>query len=467
MAKKNFDTLTEYGTSFQIKTVTTLLKNRKFLEQINDILDPKYYDSDAMQWIVKTVLEHYQSFRKPPTMEVFKLELDREIENAVMKESVIEKLRGIYNNFKASDLDYVEENFLKFAQNQVLKNALLESVNLMQAGNYEQIRNVINEAFHAGEERDIGVVWKEQEFFQRRIEDTLRSPIETPWDVINEITDGGIGAGEMGVVVAPGGIGKSWMLVAIANHATRMGKNVIYYTMELNEDYVGLRHDARTTGYASQDIKLHQEETYEAISKVRGNLIIKYYPTKRASIDTLRTHVIRTEAFGFKPDMIIIDYPDLLKGTIHYSKAEKRFELENIYEETRGLAGELNLPIWAASQANRSSLEDEIIEANRIAESYNKIMIADFVMSLQRKTKDKLAHTGRVHVIKNRFGPDGWTFPSKLNASNGNIQLFQEKTKDGQEATEASEHGGKLERMKIGEKVAEITERSKKLDELT
>jgi len=118
--------------------------------------------------------------------------------------------------------------------------------------------------------------------------------------------------------------------------------------------------------------------------------------------------------------------------------------------------------------SHNSSLDDEIIEAGRIAESYNKIMIADFVISLQRKTKDKLAHTGRVHVIKNRFGPDGFTFPSKMNAANGTIQLFEEKSDDGKKTTKETENGGKLQRMKIGEKVNELktNERSKKFDEL-
>ena len=255
----------------------------------------------------------------------------------------------------------------------------------------------------------------------------------------------------------------SWILVAIAQHAVKLGKNVIYYTLELDEDYVGLRHDAKTSGYGSQDIKFHQADVFNAVSKLAGNLIIKYYPTKNASIDTIKTHIVRCESIGFKPDMIIIDYPDLLKSTMSV-RSEKRHELENIYELTRGLGGELRVPVWVASQANRSSLDDEIIEAGRISESYNKIMIADFVISLQRKAKDKLAHTGRIHVIKNRLGPDGFTFPSKMNASNGSIQMFEEKSDDGKDTTKATAQGGKMERMKIAEKLNDL--KNNKLDNL-
>ena len=95
-----------------------------------------------------------------------------------------------------------------------------------------------------------------------------------------------------------------------------------------------------------------------------------------------------------------MDYADILKGM----GSEKRHVLENIYEDLRGLAGEVECPIWTASQANRSSLEEDVIDATKVAEAYSKVMIADFVVSVSRKVEDKIANTGRFHVIKNRFG---------------------------------------------------------------
>jgi len=453
---KNLDTLLKYGTPFQLKTITCLIKFPEFLEQIYDLVDTKYYEVDSQQWIVKTVMAYFDRYKKTPTLEVFKIEVDREIVNETMKQAIVNELRVIYQNFGANDLEYVKENFLHFTQNQEMKKAVLEAVDFLDRGEYEKIRYRIDQALKAGQERDLGVIWKEEEYFNRRVLETLRSPVPTPWTPINEITDGGLGAGEMGVVVSPGGLGKSWMLVAIGRYATSIGKNVVHYTLELDADYVGLRYDANVTGFASQDIKFHQEEVMNKLNKVRGNAILKYYPTKNASIETLRSHLIRVERNDFKPDMIIVDYGDLLRGNMMYSKAEKRFELENIYEDMRGLAGEWQVPLWTASQANRSSLEDEVIEANRIAESYNKIMIADFVMSLQRRTKDKLAHTGKVHVIKNRFGPDGFTFPTKMNAATGLIDMYPEQSDTGKKINADSDKGEVLHKRKISSKLDEI-----------
>ena len=455
--EKEFDTLIQFGTSFQTKTITTLVKDHKFLEQIHDILEEKYYDSDSHKWLIKIIKEYYKDYKKPPTMEVFKIELEKRITSEVMKKTIIENLRNVYQNFEASDLPYVQENFLHFAKDQTMKLALFDAVDLVNVKKYEEARDVIDRALKSGTTRDLGVMYKEEAFFQRRISDTLRSPIEMPWDILNEITDGGLGSGELGIVVAPLGLGNSWLLVAIGSYAISKGKNVIHYTLELNEDYVSLRYDANVSGFASQDIKLHQDEVYQKVEKLRGNMVVKYFPTKSAGIETLRAHINRCESFGFKPDMIMVDYGDLLKDTSSgYKTTEKRFDLDSIFEGLRGIAGDVDFPLWTASQANRSSLEDDYIEAGRVSESLGKLMIADFVISLQRKTKDKIAHTGRIHVIKNRFGPDGFTFPSKMDASNGRVQIFDEQTPEGKRTKKSMESGDKVNKMLLSEKVNEL-----------
>jgi replicative DNA helicase len=456
--EKDFDTLVQFGTSFQTKTITTLIKDQKFLEQINDIVEEKYYDSDAQKWLIKVIKEYFQEYKKPPTMEVFKLELKKRVTSEVMEKTIIENLRNVYQNFEATDLQYVQENFLNFAKDQTMKRAIYDAVDMVNVKKYEEARNVIDIALKAGTTRDLGVMYKEEEFFQRRVAETLRSPIPLPWDIVNEIMDGGLGSGELGIVVAPLGIGKSWLLIAIGAFAMSKGKNVIHYTLELDEDYVSLRYDANVSGFGSQDVKFHQDEVFQHVEKLRGNLIVKDFPTKMASIETLRSHINRCKSFGFSPDMIIVDYGDLLKDSSSgYKTNEKRFELDSIFEGLRGFAGEIGVPLWTASQANRSSLEDEHIEAGRVSESLGKLMIADFVISLQRKTKDKIAHTGRIHVIKNRFGPDGFTFPSKMNASNGRIQLFEETSPEGKKTKKSMESGENLQKKQLSEKINELT----------
>ena len=158
----------------------------------------------------------------------------------------------------------------------------------------------------------------------------------------------------------------------------------------------------------------------------------QYYPTKTPSINTLTSHIEKCISQGKPPDLIIVDYADLIKPA---KAGDKRLELNDIYEDLRGIAGLYQLPIWTASQANRSSLEDDVIEGGKVSESYNKMMIADFVMSLSRKLDDKVGGTGRWHIIKNRFGPDGMTFPSKVNTMTGHIEIYEPNSDMGKTVT--------------------------------
>jgi hypothetical protein len=190
------------------------------------------------------------------------------------------------------------------------------------------------------------------------------------------------------------------------------------------------------------------------VSKLKGDLTIKYYPTKTASCSTLRAHIEKMILLGKKPDLIIVDYADLLRGAV--SRKEMRHELESIYEDLRGVAGEYEVPLFTASQANRSALEQDVIEADKISESYSKVMIADFVLSLSRKVTDKIAGTGRWHIIKNRFGPDGLTLPSKMNMSNGQIHIYEETSMQGRETKQTMESGEELLRKSLLQKYKEV-----------
>ncbi len=404
------------------------MKDKPFLQQISDILDPSYMSSDASKWITKTILDYHKQYKTTPTLDALKVHVES-IEIDVLKAAVVMQLKDIMSYIDADDVQFVKDQFLGFCKNQKLKNAILDSVELLKIGKYDEIKANIDNAMKAGTDRNIGHEYIDQ--VEERYQANIRHTSPTPWDVVNEIMDGGLGRGELGVFVAPAGIGKSMALVSIAAAAVEKGLNVVYYTLELAEGYVGSRFDSYYTNIPSQDLKFHMEDVKEAVGKLKGNLIIKYYPTKTASVGTLTAHLEKCVMQGFQPDIVLVDYADLLKETNVNNNKRHDQALGSIYEELRGLAGTYGFPIWTASQANRSALEDDIIGAEKIAESYSKVMIADFVVSLSRKTTDKLSGTGRWHVIKNRFGPDGLTFPSKLNMSVCKIQIFAENTLEG------------------------------------
>jgi replicative DNA helicase len=165
-----------------------------------------------------------------------------------------------------------------------------------------------------------------------------------------------------------------------------------------------------------------------SIKDVPGQLIIKEYPTKSASTETIKQHIERLKKKGIDPDMIIVDYADLLRPT--RTSAEKRYDLESTYEEMRAIAQIYKCPVWTASQTNRSGLNAEVITMEAISEAFNKCFVADFICSLSRTVQDKQANKGRIFVAKNRNGPDGLIFPVFVDWSNVNIKVLKTESNE-------------------------------------
>ena len=421
--------ISEYGYSFQVKFIVCLITDKLFLEQIVDILDGKYTSNDAFRWIINEIREYYNKYKDIISMNVFKIKI-QEIDSDLLVVNVKDVLKEVFKNMESPDLDYIKDKALDFHKSQVLKDAIVKSAEILERdGDTDEIKSIIDMAMQAGVERNLGHDYLQD--IDKRYEESARITSSTPWDIINELMQGGLGAGELGVIVAPSGIGKSWTLAAMGAYGISKGMNVVHYTLELNEAYVGLRYDSIFSGVEVQNLKYHKEEIMEKLSKLDGNLTIKYYPTKFCTVNTLSAHLKKVMTFGTRVDMVLVDYADIMRD-VHRTR-EVRHALGNIYEDLRGLAGELQIPMWTASQANRSALDEDVIEAGKIAESYAKIMVADFVMSLSRKIEDKISNTGRFHVIKNRFGPDGLTYPARINTNIGKIEIFESSSIQGKD----------------------------------
>ncbi|MBW3544824.1 MAG: AAA family ATPase [Bacteroidetes bacterium] len=430
MTDTSVDTLVKYGTSFQTKCVVGLLTDREFMDQTVEIVDPKYFEGEANRWIVDRILWYYNEYRSLVTLDVIKRESDKLPESSsVLKAAIIESMKDVFFKIKATpeDLDYIKKEFLEFCKNQSIKKAILESADLLQGGKYDQIKVLIDKAMHAGQERNIGHIWTED--LETRVSKVTRNVVPTRWDCINEITDGGLGAGELGCIIAPSGIGKSWFMADLGAFAAEVGKKTAHYTFELSESYVGLRYDTIFTGIEPNKIKDNTGKVRTTISEVPGQVFIKYFPTRSATVNTLRAHLERLYNLGNGPDLILIDYADLMMSA---AKADNRTEMLGlIHEEIRGLAGEYKVPIWTASQSQRSALQDDIVEADKIAGAYAKIMTDDFVFSVSRKAADKITNTARAHIIKNRFGPDGMTFPALTDLEHGKLRIYDEASPEG------------------------------------
>ena len=421
MTLKSID---EYGPGFQIKVLSSLLTHKEFLSNIYDILNEDDFNNQSHKWIIKEILKYYDKYHTTPSLDVLKVEV-KKVENEVLQLSIKEQLREAYIA-SDDDLEYVQGEFSDFCINQQLKQALLSSVDLLKAGDYVSIKFLIENALKAGQDKNLGHEYNLD--IETRYREDNRKPVPTPWDQMNKLLQGGLGQGDFGLIFGNPGGGKSWCLVALGGYAVRMGYNVLHYTLELGEDYVGRRYDSFFTQIPVNHIMQHKDKVEEIIPQIPGKLVIKEFPTGRASIHTVESHIRKCIDRDVKPDLILIDYVDLLSSK--RKNVDRKYEIDDIYRSTKGLAKELNLPIWSVSQVNRAGAKDDIIEGDKVAGSYDKMMITDFCLSLSRKAKDKVNGTGRFHVMKNRYGMDGLTYGVKADTSTGHFEVHNYNEED-------------------------------------
>ena len=411
-------TLNQYGAEFQIKVISSLLTHKEFLTNIHDIISEEYFEKSAHKWTIKEIVKYYDKYHTTPSLEVLKVELQK-IDNDVLKICIKDELKQAYVS-SDEDLKYIQEEFTNFCRNQQLKKALMSSVDLLKAGDFDGIRTLVDGALKAGQDKNVGHEYNKD--IEERYRENSRTVIPTPWERINDLLQGGLGNGDFGLIFGNPGGGKSWSLVAIGGYAVRLGYNVLHYTLELGEDYVGKRYDAFFTKIPVNKVTSFREKVEETIPQLPGQLIIKEFPTGRATVSTIESHINKCSGMGVKPDLVIIDYVDLLSS--RRKNRERKDEIDDIYTSTKGLARQLNIPIWSVSQVNRAGAQDKIIEGDKAAGSYDKLRNSDFAMSLSLKKEDKVNNTGRFHIMKNRYGMDGLTFSVKADTSTGHFEVY-------------------------------------------
>ena len=419
---KEDTSFSKYGKQFQETLAQLILEDRPFADQIEEVLDISFFELKYLRVFISKIYDYRKKYGVHPTDKIIASILRTELDNH--NDSVKKQVRDYFARAcikQVSDTGYIKDTSLDFCKKQKLKEALMKSVDLIHNSSYDEVRKIINEALELGTDNDFGHDFFKD--FEMRYQIKARNPITTGWPKIDSLMRKGLGKGELGVVVAPTGAGKSMALAHLGAAAIKAGKNVVHYTLELSESVTGQRYDSCISGVPLSMLYSRKDDVLESISDLGGSLIIKEYPTKTATNNVIRAHIEKLKKRNHKIDMIIVDYADLLRSTVHYR--EKRNELESIYEGLRALAQEFRCPVWTASQTNRSGLNAEVVTMESISEAFNKCFVADFICSISRNRKDKNANTARMYVAKNRNGPDGLVFPMFMDTSNVQLKVLE------------------------------------------
>ena len=435
----------QYGKSFQEKIFQGLLTDRSWATQMTEIMTPEYFDLKYLQYLCKSYFAYHQKYKDFPTLTLLVTIIRddlKEGKDTILRDQIVEFLQRIRVNPDMGDLQFVKDKSLDFCKKQAMREALEKAVELIATDNIDSVVDLMKNALAAGTPAAIG-----HDFFEdteARFIKTRRQtcPTGLPQIDAQDILNGGLGRGELGVVIAPTGVGKSHFLVQMGAEALRVGKNVVHYTFELSETAVGLRYDSNLCEIPSSDVIDRKEEVLDFYKENSlGRLIIKEYPTGTASVQTLRNHIEKLLLKSFVPSVIIIDYADIMKSSRKFDSL--RHELKLVYEELRNLAMDLNVPIWTASQANREASNSEIVGLENMSEAYGKAMVADVVLSISRKANEKATGAGRIFVAKNRAGRDGMLYPMLIDTSMSKFKLMDSNEMTLDDAVKSDGHSMK------------------------
>jgi hypothetical protein len=297
-------------------------------------------------------------------------------------------------------------------------NAVLEAGEEIDKGN-RQIMPIIHDANLVGEDiLNLGTNFKDDLANRARRYITPAeglyeaSIIPTGLAHLDFSMDGGLSRGELAVVLAPPKRGKTTTLINLGFGcmSSVMGLNVVHYTCEMVDDKVSKRYDDRVAGDAVSYKKSDPEKYVGTLQRrigrlIKGGLFVKGYPTRTATPGMIRNHLYLLVSEGFIPDLVIVDYADIMKPERRLG--EMRHEQAGIYEDLRQIAGEFNVAVWTASQAPRGTLDKPVLDLGDFAEAFEKAAIVDAAIAFCQTADEKLEGKCRLALMGLRSAEDG------------------------------------------------------------
>lgn len=402
----------KFNRDFQIKVLALMLQDYNFLILAQSVVVPDYFSDEILAWFFCAMRDYYRDFQMRMSVEALENEMLKASQRKKIKEKDVGDYIKVFSRLMQpiSDREYIAKEVVTFCKHQAIAAAILEGPKLLQEEKFEEIESKIREAVTVG----IGVMDVGEQYFvgwperlRRRAQVEALTVIPTGITELDSYLNGGLKAKQLGLWMAPTSRGKSLALVHCGKRAVVVGRRVAHYTLELSQDEVSTRYDSSFSKIPVHDLLDNEPVLASRLDRLGlawGNtLILKEYPTKKAGIGTIRAHLLQLASIDFLPDLVIIDYLDLLRPPRYYK--EKRDELSAIAEEAKGLATEMSLPIWSATQANRAAISMETHTEEQMSEDIGKANISDVLITLNQTKEEVDDEIMRLFLAKNRNGP--------------------------------------------------------------
>ena len=423
---KNFGYL---GNTFQIQLINQLILNKDFARSIIDVLDSKYFDNQYFKIIVQMIKEYYTKYESVPSFDT----LDQLTRSEISSEAARRIVHDTLIQIKDSSLEghqFVIEKALKFCKQQELQKVMSKAQKIIDKGDfesYDQLEDMVNKALQVGE-IDEG----EQDVFTNLdevLDDDYRHPIPIGIPGIDNLLKGGLAKGELGVILAPTGVGKTTVLSKIANHAFNLGYNVLQIFFEDNPKIIQRKHFTMWTGIAPDELSFYKEEVMEKVREIRENtknrLILKKYPSDTLTMSQIKNQVRKMIAEGNKIDLIVLDYIDCIVPDKNLGDEWK--SEGSVMRAFEAMCHEMNLVGWTATQGNRSSISSEVVTTDQMGGSIKKAQVGHVIITVAKSLQQKEMNLATIAITKSRIGKDGIIFEN-CKFDNGMLEIDTEQS---------------------------------------
>jgi replicative DNA helicase len=393
-----------------------------FLTQAMPMVKAEYFEYPSHQKMYKIIVDYYIKYKKLPSDD-FILEDVKQVKTSNELFSDYRDELTLINNLDENSLnneDYLLDLVEGFAKEQSLKDAIIRSAEMVKSKKYSEIEPIMRGALTVSRNVDLGLDYFSdiEERWARLNSDKHNAEHRTIFESLNEALEGGLASKELAMVVAPPGVGKSLYLANQAVRSCLDGADVLYITLEMAEDRVAQRLDSIFSRIRQDQLKDRCDDLKSRLDQVtatvpdRGQLKIKEFPTKRATVNQLRAYLNQLSNYeNFSPDVIIVDYLELLATDSEMAEYQAQ---ERLAQELRGLAIEHKCLMWTATQTNREGKKVRLITDTELADSYGKTRVCDLVISINQDEEEFDKGKSRIYIIKSRNGRARFIIPAKM-----------------------------------------------------
>tara|TARA_R110000765_G_scaffold194780_1_gene300338 strand:+ start:5 stop:1384 length:1380 start_codon:yes stop_codon:yes gene_type:complete len=407
--EKNFGYL---GNTFQLQILNNIILYKDFASSIVDVLEPKYFDNQYFKLIMQMTKEYYHKYEHAPSFSTLEQITKSEVSSPMAQKMVLDMITQVIDA-PEDGYQYVQEKALKFCKQQELQKVMSKAQKIIDKGDfesYDHLEEMVREALQVGEV-DTGTA---DVFFNldEVLDDDFRHPIPLGIAGIDNLLKGGLAKGEIGVILAPTGVGKTTVLSKIANNAFNLGYNVLQIFFEDNPKIIQRKHFTMWTKIAPDNLSLQREEVLEKVKQIKENapnrLILKKLPSDTLTMNQIKNQMRKMIAEGIKLDLVVVDYIDCIVPDKNLGDEWK--SEGSVMRGFESMCHELDIAGWTATQGNRSSISSEVVTTDQMGGSIKKAQVGHVIISIAKSLQQKEMNLATIAITKSRIGKDGIVF---------------------------------------------------------